>query len=88
MRTVQKFTKEYLEQCRNLTPEQIAKWLDDVRIMHVKNRPVKSRPISIRIPENVLASFRRKAELMDVSYQTQINRLMVSWIEGEETPGS
>ncbi len=83
MRALQKFTPEYLRQCRKLKPEQIVKWLDDVRIMHVKNRPAKSRLISLRVPENLLSSFRSKAELMGVSYQAQIKRLMMAWIEGE-----
>ena len=83
MKAIQKFTKEYLAQCGKLTPEQIVRWLDDVRIMHIKNKPSKSRLISIRIPEKVLSSFRSKADLLGVSYQTQINRLMVGWLEGE-----
>ncbi|MFH2203735.1 MAG: BrnA antitoxin family protein [Elusimicrobiota bacterium] len=83
MKAIQKFTPEYLTQCRKLTPEQIVKWLDDVRILHVRNVPAKSRPISIRIPENVLSSFRSKAELLGVPYQTQVNRLMREWVKGE-----
>jgi hypothetical protein len=34
MRPVQYFTPEYLERCRNLTPDQILQFLDDFRQMH------------------------------------------------------
>lgn len=34
MKAVQKFSDEYLERCAQMTPEQIAKFLDDFRKLH------------------------------------------------------
>jgi hypothetical protein len=34
VRPVQYFTKEYLEQCRTMKPEQIVRFLEDFRILH------------------------------------------------------
>jgi predicted DNA binding CopG/RHH family protein len=42
----------------------------------------KSKLISIKIPHSLLESFRRKCELEDVRYQTQIKTLMVRWLGG------
>ena len=33
MKTVQHFTLEYLEQCKQMTPEQILQFLDDFRLL-------------------------------------------------------
>lgn len=77
-RPVQYFSHEYLKNCQKLTPLQILKFLDDFRILHGKP-PEKSKLISIKIPENLLSVFRRKAELEGVPYQTQIKKLMKEW---------
>lgn len=81
MRPVQFFSDEYLERCREMTPEQIARFLEDFRLLHApKTRPAKSRLISLKVPEPLLESFRRKAELTGTPYQTQIKRLMREWL--------
>lgn len=80
MRPVQYFSNEYLAQCRKMTPEQIAAFLEDFRLLHAAAAPGKSRLISLKIPEPLLASFKTKARLSGVLYQTQIKRLMKDWI--------
>ena len=81
MRPVQYFSKEYLEQCRSMKPEQIVRFLDDFRILHGQGaRRPKSRLISLKVPEPLLEAFRSKAQLNDVPYQTQIKRLMRDWL--------
>lgn len=80
MRPVQYFSKEYLEQCRKMTPGQIAAFLEDFRLLHAATAaPSKSRLISLKVPEPLLASFKMKAQLSGVPYQTQIKRLMKDW---------
>lgn len=79
MRPVQYFSKEYLEQCRKMTPEQIAAFLEDFRLLHTAAAPSKSRLISLKVPEPLLASFKTKARLSGIPYQTQIKRLMMDW---------
>ncbi len=80
MRPVQYFNDEYLERCRNVKTEAILEYLESFRLMHSPSN--KSKLISIKIPESLLISFRRKCELENVKYQTQIKRLMQQWLDG------
>ncbi len=77
-RPVQYFTKEYLENCKKLTPMQILKLLDDYRILHLGN-PKKPKKIILEIPETLLSVFKTKAKLKGVPYQTKIKELMKEW---------
>jgi predicted DNA binding CopG/RHH family protein len=78
-RPVQYFSDEYLKNCQKMTPTQIAKFLDDFRILFGRP-PEKSKLISIKIPENLLSIFRRRAELEGIPYQTKIKELMKEWL--------
>lgn len=80
MRPVQYFSKDYLEQCRSMTPGQILRFLEDFRLLHAPRARPKSRLISLKVPEPLLEAFRKKAELSGVPYQTQIKRLMTDWL--------
>lgn len=80
MRPVQYFSTEYLARCREMTPGQIAKFLEDFRLMGVSAPPSKSRLISLKVPENLLAAFKSKAGKAGTPYQTQIKRLMTDWL--------
>ena len=87
MRPVQYFSPEYLERCRELTPEQVVAFLDDFRTLHAAAAaPRKSRLISLRLPEPLLAAFRTRASLAGVPYQTQIKRLMSAWLAAPDDP--
>jgi len=80
MRPVQLFSDDYLEQCKNATPEAILEFLESFRLMN--EGPGKSKLISIKIPVSLLEGFRRRCELEDVKYQTQIKTLMERWLRG------
>ena len=82
MRAVQLFSKEYLEQCRAMTPDQIARFVEDFRLLHAALGKPKSRLISMKVPEPLLDAFKTKAKLTGVPYQTQIKRLMTAWLAG------
>lgn len=87
MRPVQYFSQEYLERCRELSPEQIVAFLDDFQALHAAaTMPRKSRLISLRLPEPLLAAFRTRASLAGVPYQTQIKRLMSAWLAAPDDP--
>jgi len=75
MKTVQYFSDEYLANCKNMSMESIAKFLDDFRRMH-SHKKTKSKLISIKIPEDLLATFKAKAELEGIPYQSKIKLLM------------
>ncbi len=79
MRAVQKFSDEYLARCSEMSADEIVRFLEDFRRIH-GNMPAKSRLISIKIPENLLAAFKAKAKLSNVRYQTQIKNLMKAWL--------
>ncbi len=78
MRPVQYFSDEYLDQCRTATPEQTLTFLENYRKMQAVED--KSKLISMKIPESLLATFRQKCELHGVKYQTQIKKLMQDWL--------
>lgn len=78
MRPTQFFTDEYLEQCRDASPEEILEFLENFRLLN--DTSAKSKLISIKISRPLLESFRRKCEVEGVRYQTQIKRLMERWL--------
>ncbi|MCH8336665.1 MAG: hypothetical protein IIC61_12345, partial [Proteobacteria bacterium] len=48
MKAVQKFSDEYLERCREMSHDDIARFLDDFRRVH-GNKRSESRLISIKV---------------------------------------
>ncbi len=80
MKALQYLSKEYLERCALMNPEQIIQFLEDFRTLHFEAKPKKSRLISIKVPENLLETFKAKAKLHGIPYQTQIKRLMLEWM--------
>lgn len=84
-RPVQRFSDEYLERCRALSPADIVRFLDDFKRIHA-NRESRSRLISLKVPEPLLAAFKTKARLGGVRYQTQIKNLMRQWLEEAHAP--
>jgi hypothetical protein len=43
--------------------------------------PARSKLISLKVPEHLLASFRAKCELQGLRYPSQIKQLMCGWLE-------
>jgi predicted DNA binding CopG/RHH family protein len=80
MKPVQLFSDDYLEQCKDASPEAILEFLESFRLMN--KRPEKSKLISMKIPVSLLEGFRRRCELEGVKYQTQIKKLMERWLRG------
>ena len=85
-RPLQTFSDEYLARCRELSATDIVRFLDDFKRTHghVESR---SRLISLKVPETLLAAFKTKARLDGVRYQTQIKNLMRQWLEQATRPG-
>ena len=80
MRPVQYFSKEYLEHCSAVKPEQILAFLEDFRLLHSGKAKSKSKLISIKVPEQLLSAFKEKARQEGIPYQTQIKTLMEKWL--------
>lgn len=80
MKALQKFSKEYLEHCRAMKPEQIIQFLEDFQQLHLARKQGPLRLISLKVPEPLLSAFRLKAEASGMRYQTQIKKLMQDWL--------
>ena len=83
MRPVQRFTDDYLATCREMTPAQIIRFLEDFRRLHGGSR-APSRLISLKVPEDLLEAFKTKAKLAGRPYQTKIKDLMQGWVLRDE----
>jgi predicted DNA binding CopG/RHH family protein len=77
---VQYFSKEYIERCKGMTPEQILEFIDNFQKLVASSTKEKSKLISLKIEPSLLNAFRTKAELHNVPYQTQIKNLMKKWV--------
>ena len=83
MRPVQYFDDDYLAQSRQATPEQVLAYLEQFRLLQANSRetaPRKSKLISIKVPEDLLATFRAKCDVEGLKYQSQIKVLMKQWL--------
>lgn len=80
MKAVQYFSDEYLEQCKKMTPEQIVRFLDDFRQLQGVQPESRSKLISLKVPEDLLRAFRTRCDMEGFKYQTQIKKLMSSWL--------
>ena len=85
MRPVQRFSDDYLASTREVSADEVVNFLDDFRQLHA---PVAtSRLISMRVPDPLLAAFKRKCALAGVRYQTQIKLIMTGWLtERDKAP--
>lgn len=85
-RPVQTFSDEYLARCRELSAMDIVRFLDHFKRIHghVESR---SRLISLKVPEPLLAAFKIESRLRGIPYQTQIKNLMRQWLEEATRPG-
>ena len=79
MRPVQHFSAEYLAACREMTPDQIIRFVEEFRQLHAGTAS-RSRLISMKVPEILLEAFRAKARLTGRPYQAQIKALMAAWV--------
>jgi uncharacterized protein (DUF4415 family) len=85
MRPVQKFTEEYLRQCKTFSTSEIVKYLEGFRVLASvsetsSQKSDRSKLISLRVEERLLDMFRKKAGDEGVKYQTKLKELMRSYI--------
>ena len=84
-RVVQEFSPEYLAQCKEMSTEEILRFLDQFRRIHGNSTTQhnQSKLISIKVPEDLLQAFKAKAKLENVRYQSQIKILMRQWVKNQ-----
>lgn len=78
-RPVQYYSKEYAERCKELTPDQIIEFIENFRDL-MAQKPEKCQLISLKIEPSLLKTFKAKAKLNNIPYQTQIKLLMREWV--------
>lgn len=78
-KTTQYFTREHLERCKDLTPDQIIDFLENYRHL-VAKVPEKCQLISLKIEPSLLNAFKQKAKIEGIHYQTQMKQLMRDWL--------
>lgn len=84
-RPVQYFSNEALLRGKNLSVLQIITFVENFRILHSKTKTSKkSKLISIKIPEELLESFKISAEMQGIKYQTLIKKLMLESLMSNE----
>jgi len=80
MRPTQYFTDEYLQSTRKSTPTQIAKFLDDYRILHgnakLEVTRKKTKLISIRLTVDILSDLKSLSKRRQIPYQTLMKQLL------------
>ncbi|MCM0605043.1 MAG: hypothetical protein KA715_03060 [Xanthomonadaceae bacterium] len=76
---IQYFTSQYLKNCESIEKEKIVEYLDQFQQL-IGAKKSKSKAISLRIPENLLHSFKTKSDANGIPYQTQIIQLMKNWV--------
>jgi uncharacterized protein (DUF4415 family) len=64
----------------------IVEFLEAFRELADPRAQKPSKLISIKIPEQLLATFRFKAERENKRYQTKIKELMLEYVRGSATP--
>lgn len=79
MTVIQYFSDQHLEQCRELTTDQILQFLSDFQKLHSSQKSA-TKLISMKVPEDLLRAFKLKSELENVPYQTKIKKLMQQWV--------
>lgn len=84
-KALQHFDPKILAEAKNYTPEDIVEFIEEFRELQAavtaQKKPTQpSILISMKVPKDLLESFRQKAKKSDVPYQTQIKRLMQQWL--------
>ena len=83
MKTIQFFSDNYLAQCKQLSAEQIVRYLEDFRVINRPSKKPVSKLISIKIETDLLEAFKTKARLDGVPYQSRIKAIMRDWMKTE-----
>lgn len=80
-RAVQYFSDEQLQRSRALSATEKMRFLDEYRQLHGRRQAdIKSKLISLKIPEDLLEQFKARCEQDSVKYQTKIKQLMREYL--------
>lgn len=75
-----KKAKQIHKKQKKLTPNQVVEFLDNFQnVVHGKDK--KTKLISLRVPENILESFKTLSKGKSQKYQSVIVQLMREWVK-------
>ncbi len=81
MKAVQYFSEAQLQRSLQMSVTERLQFLDNYRKLHgTRAQSSKSKLISLKVPEDLLDTFKRQCELNGVKYQTQIKQLMRDYL--------
>jgi len=81
MKAVQYFSDEQLQRSQALSATEKMRFLDEYRQLHGRRQAnIKSRLISLKVPEDLLELFKQRCEASGAKYQTQIKQLMREYL--------
>jgi len=83
VKTIQFFSDDYLARCKQLSADQIVKYLEDFRLVNKPFKKTESKLISIKIETDLLETFKTKALLDGDPYQSRIKTIMRTWLKNE-----
>lgn len=78
---IQYISKDYIQNTKGMKPEQVIRYLEDFRKLHYGLKTAPSKLISMRVPQELLDTFKRKAEFENIGYQAKIKELMRAWVD-------
>ena len=79
---VQRFSEERLMQDQLLPKEEIVRFLEDFQVLQGGDEGQRQL-IRLRVPERLLNHFKLQSKQRQISYQTQIVRLMREWLKSQ-----
>jgi len=81
-RPVQYFSDEQLQRSQALSATEKMRFLDEYRQLHgSRQADIKSKLISLKVPEDLLEQFKQRCAANNVKYQTQIKQLMREYLD-------
>ena len=78
---IQHISEEYLKNTKGVKPEQVIRFLEDFRKLHYGQKSTPSKLISMRVPQDLLNTFKKKSEIENIGYQGKIKELMREWVD-------
>ena len=79
-KAVQILSKEQIAISSQMTTEEIVNFIENFKSLVTDSKPKKSKLISMKVPEDLLQSFKSKAKLKGKPYQTLIKQLMKEYL--------
>lgn len=68
---------------KKVTPEEAVQFLEDFRIM-MSEKKLPTKPISLRVPENILNSYKTMAKFEGKKYQSLIVEALEFYIKNKD----